>query len=335
MILTGCLAALFLNTSCDVHEFPHEEPEPPEPTHRQVRLKLEFDLEMPIFQEIEYENGLMRTRGDEILERRYIVRAYPVSRSEITRSEVASWEFFGPAEQTDTYLDLEVPDGELCFLVWSDFVNASQRNDRHYDSSDFASVMLRDSRNHPGSDETRDAFRGELNLPADADSGVIPMVRPMARYRFITNDLDLFVDKELEARSTRDGTKADDIDLTQYGVRFTYPRYMAYSFNMFTNRPADSWTNIRYESSLKAIDGKHAELGFDYVFVNSHDTSVNVMVEVYDRRTGVVLARIQPVDVPLSRSKLTTVRGSFLTTHAEGGAGIDPDFDGEFNIEIK
>lgn len=110
---------------------------------------------------------------------------------------------------------------------------------------------------------------------------------------------------------------------------------MARSFNMFTNRPADSWAGVSYESDLKVIDSDHAEVGFDYVFVNSHDTSVNVSVEIYDRSDGTVLARIRPVDVPLSRSRHTYVTGPFLTTTAGGAVGIDPSYDGDFNIWIQ
>ena len=48
-----------------------------------------------------------------------------------------------------------------------------------------------------------------------------------------------------------------------------------------------------------------------------------------------LLSSTDPIDVPLERSKLTIVRGPFLTTQASGGVGIDPGFDGEWNYEIK
>jgi hypothetical protein len=39
--------------------------------------------------------------------------------------------------------------------------------------------------------------------------------------------------------------------------------------------------------------------------------------------------------VPLVRSKLTTVKAHFLTSEAEGGVTIIPDYDGEHNIEVN
>ena len=122
--------------------------------------------------------------------------------------------------------------------------------------------------------------------------------------------------------------------LSGYGVRFIYPMYMAFSFNMFTDRPADSWTGVRYESRIQKIDDRTALMGFDYVFVNSHDTAINVMIEVYDLRDGEVVARIPALDVPLRRSHHTIVRGPFLTTKAGGAPSIDPSFDGDFNVPI-
>ena len=162
------------------------------------------------------------------------------------------------------------------------------------------------------------------------------MIRPLAKFRLITTDLDKFISNETRRSGINSRDNISRFDMTgDYIVRFVYPRYMPCSFNMFTNRPADSWTGMHYDSEIRPIDETTAEIGFDYIFVNTHDTSINVGIEVYDRDSGTLLARINPIDVPLRRSHLTTVTGPVLTTRAEGGAGINSVFDGEFNIEIK
>jgi hypothetical protein len=38
------------------------------------------------------------------------------------------------------------------------------------------------------------------------------------------------------------------------------------------------------------------------------------------------------VEIPLRRGELTVVRGPFMTMQSQGGATINPEFDGEFNI---
>ena len=103
---------------------------------------------------------------------------------------------------------------------------------------------------------------------------------------------------------------------------------------MFINRPADSWTGVIYDSTIRAVNDDEAEVAFDYVFVNGSETAVTVAMEVYDLDDN-LLARIPAFDVPLKRSKLTIVKGDFLTTRAGGEIGISPDFEGDFNIEIK
>ena len=88
------------------------------------------------------------------------------------------------------------------------------------------------------------------------------------------------------------------------------------------------------KAGMTQLDKNNAELGSDYVFVNGHESSVTVSVEIYDR-DGTLLSRSQPISVPLVRNKVTIVRGKFLTVKAEGGVSIDADFDGEYNYEYR
>lgn len=150
------------------------------------------------------------------------------------------------------------------------------------------------------------------------------MARPMARYRFISTDLARFMGAVENRRS--DG-------LDRYIIRMVYTRYMPCSYNMFTDRPADSWTGIDYISEIHPVSATEAELAFDYVFVNGSQTAVTVGVEVYDS-DGALLAGVPAFDVPLKRSMETVVRGEFLTTRASGSVGVDPGFDGSFDIFI-
>jgi hypothetical protein len=54
---------------------------------------------------------------------------------------------------------------------------------------------------------------------------------------------------------------------------------------------------------------------------------VHVVIEVFDK-DNVSVSCTEPIPVPMVRSKLTTVRGEFLTSQASGGVGINPGFDG-------
>ena len=59
-----------------------------------------------------------------------------------------------------------------------------------------------------------------------------------------------------------------------------------------------------------------------------------MFVEVYDAE-GKLLSSSRPVDVPLMRSKLTTVVGNFLTSDASGGVFVSPGYNGDHNIVVQ
>lgn len=339
-ISLSILLQLFLMTSCMVHEFPV-------PTDRELTLRLEFDTSVPLFETIELGPDGTRTKaGEGELQRRYMVRAYYKTKTSDTRNLSQSWTFIRPASDgTDITLKLDdFPLGTFRVLVWSDYsINGA---DYLYGTDDFAEIALMSKDGYQGSTDMRDAFRGDVEVNEKTSDVVVPMIRPMAKFSFITTDLEQFIDdvrskyallNETGEDGSSKGPNPDHVSsaiLSGYGVRFIYPMYMAYSFNMFTNRPADSWTGVQYESRIEPIDDHTALMGFDYVFVNSHDTAIKVMLEVYDLRDGEVVARIPALDVPLRRSHHTIVRGPLLTTKAGGVPSIDPSFDGDFNVPV-
>ncbi len=197
---------------------------------------------------------------------------------------------------------------------------------------------------------------------------VVEMQRPMAKFKFLATDVVKFLEQEARRAAARgdadpnasgvdNGNDADTsdskssdskgptdesspqdtygrINTGDYYVLFRYSGFVPCSFNMFTNRPADAWTGLNFEGRMIQLDKDNAELGFDYVFVNGHESTVTVSVEIYDR-DGTLLSRSEPVAVPLVRNKVTIVRGKFLTVKAEGGVAIDADFDGEYNYEYR
>lgn len=191
---------------------------------------------------------------------------------------------------------------------------------------------------------------------------VVEMERPMAKFKFQATDVVKFLEQEARraaaargeadptAEAENGGSKGSDskspsdesdtqdtyarINTSDYYVLFRYSGFVPCSFNMFTNRPADAWTGLMFEGRMTQLDKDNAELGFDYVFVNGHESTVSVSVEIYDR-DGTLLSRSEPVVVPLVRNKVTIVRGKFLTVKAEGGVAIDAEFDGEYNYEYR
>ncbi len=357
-----------LLAGCDVHEFPTTEPALE--VEGRFLLHLRFDTNLPLHREIVYENGttvenLSRkaSRDPEGFQIRYIVNVYPAVRSgEYSRSSLMTVERVEPLDHgLDHDIEFPLPQGDYRVLVWTDYIGPGAPGGEFYNASDFSEVILSDRDRYEGDSDFRDAFRGSADVTVDYGPGytanrspqetvtvetTVEMARPLAKYRFITTDLGKFIDQQIQANKLSAGqaAAASDpqdsrdpsryIDLSQYRVRFRYTQYMPCSFNMFTNRPADSWTGMSYEGQIRQMSATEAELGFDYVFVNGVESSVAVALEILDR-DGVQIGSVPSISVPLKRSRLTEVRGDFLTTKAGGAVGIDPGYAGpDYNIFI-
>lgn len=364
------LAALVLLAACDVHEFPAEEapvPPPPPPPPPACELNLTFEGDDFDFLTNVTVGDKERSRSgvDPAYELRYIIRAYrsepgkgsrAPSRTEIdyTTANVAI-----DGNYSGISMPLELEPGEYQIVVWADQVPVSTSADYYYTTGDFREIRLAGAGDrdyvHPGNDSHRSAWRGTAMVVVDEDGAValqtdpativervdVEMTRPMARYHFISNDLGKFLESERrKAAAEAPGLEAPGVpappapDLADYSVVMRYTGYMPCAYNIFTDKPVDSATGVSFEGHIRAIDEKHAELAFDHVFVNHNRTSAQVALELYRRSDGKKLSSTGVIDVPLQRGCYTTVTGPMLTTTAGTSMGINPDFNGDWNIEI-
>lgn len=338
--------------SCDIHEFP-EEYVPPTTS---VTMHLVFNSELPLYKVISYptKENTITTNVTEAFDTRYIVQVFRCSKTDdYSRIADTTLVFTKEGMSSLNYdIKLDMTDGCYKFLAWTDYVKAGSKDDLYYDTKDFSDIHLIHEKDYVGNTDVRDAFRGEQTATILYDSAIgrqdvtVAMERPLAKFQFISTDYQDFVTKiikmkEQEAKKTNsetdgvitkdDGTKT--IDINDYYIIFSYSGYMPCSFNNFINKPGDAWTGISFKSEMRQLSEEEVEMGFDYVFVNGSESSVSISLAVYSTE-GEKLAGINPVDVPIVRSKLTVVRGEFLTTAASGGVGISPGFDGEWNYPV-
>lgn len=336
-LIVGVLSLTVLS-ACDVHEFPEIEV----PRDAKLHLVLQYQTDMPQWEypltegRTEVPSKSVQTTG----EMRYIIELYPQN----SKNYLApAYEFVFTRDVAGGYnaeFDLEVPAGVYDIMVWSDLAEYAEGS-RFYNASDFSQIVLQGK--HQGNNDYRDAFRGTLSAALAStpegragESLVVEMVRPLAKYEFVTTDLNEFIDKEVAAALSRGeqvsaNAPSKGIDLTNYNIEIRYVGYMPNTFNMFTDRPSDAVTGIIYSGKLTQLANDEASLGFDYVFVNGVETAVTVQVGIYDKE-GNCLSMSGAIRVPLQRSKHTLLKGRFLTQDASGGVGIDASFDGEWNI---
>lgn len=338
-------------SSCDtVLQYPDGEGIDPNHPEGKALLHITADMEFAFLGEYEYdfENpfnpvaNISRANIDSH-QLRYTINVYDAKERAASPVPKTTLRFTAPIDQTiDNWVPLELLPGDYRLVLWADYVDSASDLDKYYDTSDFGEIILNNVNGHPGSNPYRDAFYGETNIhigqpyEAETEASVV-LKRPVAKYTFISNDLRDFLDKEASRTRENDGADKAPMQappLTDYTVRIVYTRYMPCSFNAHTGKPADSRTGVEFRSLISMMDDDHAQLAFDHVFTNGSETSVAVAMEVL-YKDGSIVGRMPQIDVPLKRSHHTIITGKFLTTKSGGALGINPDYIGDFNIEIK
>ena len=312
-------------SSCDVHEFPD-----PTPKEMEFVLNLNYDTNLPLYKIVEYEDETRSAIAEEY-DVRHIVKVFDAEAEGAgARMELYHFEFIeADISELNTSLTLSVVPGNYNFIVWSDYVKADSNVDLHYNTTQFEEIALQ-GETHAGSDDFRDAFRGTVisEVSDTIVEATVEMGRPMAKFNFVSVDVEDFIVKIASEEISPSGV---DVDLAEYKAVFRYQGFMPYSYNMFTDKPADAKTGVTFETSLRRLSDSEAELGFDYVFTNNSDFPTPITLVVYDKE-GNNVAAVNDIAVPLQRGKLTIVRGRFLSQEASGGIGIDPGFEDEIVI---
>lgn len=339
---------LLLAVGCSVHEWPEMKG-----VKHPFTLHLNFDTVMDVHKIIPYD--VTRTTDERDYDLRYIVRAYEADENgdELDREHEAEFIISKDGVHNDSLnhtVELELEEGNYRFFVWTDYVAAGTKSHKYYNTDNYVAITYHGD--HVGSNDFRDAYRGEGPIEIlPISKGVvnevtIPMERPLAKFNVISTDLEEFITRALnlkaerarEARARGIELYTDEesraINLDDYRIVFIYADRVAYEFNQFTNKPGWIATKtVQFESTILKLSESEAELGFDYVFVNGAESSTNIIIEVYDLEDELV-AKSTTINVPLKRSKLTTVRGAFLTSKASGGVGISPGFWGTHDYPV-
>ena len=344
---SAAACALLCITSCAVHEWP-------EPTPADVIVNLDFDTQMPQYKVLN-EEGTRASHDGRDYDIRYTIAAYRLLQDGSYAEEPFLLKVFSKdeIEELNATFRFSIDEGSYRFYVWTDFVLDGTQSDYFYNTTNFRRISLHGT--HEGNNDFRDAFSGSADLKVirrgsrETPSTVtVQMRRPLAKFEFITTDLQEFITKTIEAMIRKEeaeaaakagetkpegDTKTPVVDLEKYTVVFFYSGYMPNAYNMMEGKPCDSATGVKFSSAISTIDNHDARLGFDYVFVNGEESSVMVTVALYDEE-GTQLSISPQIEVPIKRSMLTTVRGSFLMQNTGGGVAIDPGFEDEFNIYI-
>ena len=355
-ILSMVLA--FVMTSCCIHQWPGDrEPDVPKPEgDKLIKLHLHFDPDMFVWPHAyDKENRGANQMSPEVAvipehpgttdiydntiamgHVKHIVRIYPSGDAVNYISEIETIQEIKAGYECE--IELELPAGLYDIAVWSDPVNKG--DSFFHDPSNFLSVSL--NSNHCVNSDSQDAFRGMKTISVeDIDIDqifLVEMKRPYSKYELIANDLRAFIEKE-SIRYTSSERVIDKMpDITEYKVYYSYPSYMPYSYSVIDDRLVDSKAGQVFESRITKINDEEATLGFHYILINavsnvgdSQGVAFKLWVVAPD---GKEVASSATFTIPLRRDNHTVIRGEFLTEESQGGVVIDPDYDGDHNVEM-
>ena len=235
----------------------------------------------------------------------------------------------------DCDLELAMDAGDYVFTVWSDLSEDSS-DVPFYDPSDFRRILMQRDGYRANSDH-RDAFRGRRTIHVvqnpyaeEPERYEVTMRRPAAKYEFVTTDLSEFLEREGIRRNL-----PSRADISDYVVEVAYAAYLPSSYSAVDDRLENAVTGVRYESQVRITGENEATIGFDYVLINEtlkgESSGVLAEVSVYDME-GERVAHSQQFTVPLRRNHHTVLRGAFFSVMAQGGVGVDPSYDGDYNV---
>ena len=329
-------------TGCDktVLEFP--ENEGVDPTLVNANLSLAIDPKIEPYEQTGRSEGEVIDAYDV----RWIVEVF---RDEIG-GELAERRVLGCEPAADghhtIHTSLALHAARYHVVAWMDYVDNGSVDDKYYTIPSLSSISVPAAGNYIGDEDHKDTYvaRQEIDLKAHRDRWnetvdvTVTLQRPMAKIEFIATDIDKFLDELAARHSEITGSVADDLlsqtpDLSTIRVQVDYAGYFPSGFNAYTNKPNDARTGMSFGCSMQPLSDKEAHLAGDYIFVNGSESAVTVNLTLRDGE-GNLLNRIEGINVPIVRGKLTVIRDEFLTRSYAPGIGIDPGFDGEINVVI-
>ena len=259
--------------------------------------------------------------------RRFIVEAY-LDRQVAARQTVYEEDF----NRASLSVSMKLHARNYRILVWADYVNAeTPEQGLVYDAENLAFILP--AGKYIGNSRYKDvfaasamadltSFRNHWGAETSLD---VELYRPVARYELVAKDVATFLNK-----LSTGGLKGES-----FTARVKYSDYLPTGYNLWDDVPKNSLMYMEYKVAFeRPADGtKELILGFDYVLTDAGETvSIPVELEILNEKNE-VLARTA-FRVPCERGKNTTVRGNFLTSDANGGIGIDPDYDGDLEVDL-
>lgn len=313
------IVSLITFTSC-IHEYPEGEGVDPSVVLMDMMFTTNSDMEI---------YPLTKTEGESGGVYRFKVCVYE---NDFDGQLILEREIYVTPDVTGNgtaYLQEKLQARNYKVAVWVEWVSAVGEISPIYNSEKLQAITFKG--NYVGDTERKICFSGTYDLDLSryarqqfaevSESYIVKM--PLAKIQLVSTDLSDFI--SLKANRA----------IEKYIVRWDYVLYFPTGFNVLTQKPNEADLNIGFETLLEEYPDNpdKADMGMDYVFVNGTESQVTINLTVYDAE-GNELNTYQGIEVPIKRGFKTIIEGKFLMLNKSTGIGINPDFDGEFNVVL-
>ena len=341
------MVAMWL-TGCIVHQFP-EEPAV-DPTLVKVHVLLHPAGEMTLYDNgnpmVDTKKAAFEPKEKFDVDTSKYIRRYIV---EVQNKETQPQSIFRKAFVRSTgdtsalMLDFSLHAGVYNIYAWQDYVDKATEEDKYYNTDRLDRIHIPSATDYVGSTDLKDAnaVSGVIDLSEfhnvyfGSKSCEFTLIRPMAKVVFVTTDINKFwYRKQKEIAQAAEVAQATDAEVKELAASInTVIRLVGYyptGYNVFTDKPNDAEMGYSYEATPFLCE-RQVVLGFDYVFVGTSPTSVTASVMLYDEE-GTLINNAAEIQIPIERNKVTVIMDEFLTRRYTPGVGVDPNYDGEYNI---
>jgi hypothetical protein len=244
---------------------------------------------------------------------RYILEIYDANKTLVKQRDVKY------SDDKSTTFDVRlIPGYEYNFVVWADFVEQGEKEDNYYNTANGLTAIT--VNNWEAMAEARDAYTGVCNVKkySSASSITIPLVRPFAKLRVITTDVEVL-------------TALDNLP-TQVETTYSVPLYKGFNALNETSINYDNVATLTYNPyNYGENDIKNLTLLVDYIFCDNTTDIVNFSMKT-THHNGMTSTTNFNTDIPLERNKVTTIKGNILTDGSNIKVNVEDGFDQSENV---
>ncbi|MGL5691138.1 MAG: DUF6562 domain-containing protein [Bacteroidales bacterium] len=208
---------------------------------------------------------------------------------------------------------------QILFLLY--FIDSEQKN-KIYNIHSLKDIEI-DSANFSINTICKEIYTGILLIDESIsidDTLNTELHSPFAHYKIFVNDLSEYLEET---------GKSDQDSIL---LKVTYPDYYLSSFNILRQEPIRANRGYTFSTWMKLDDEL---LFFDYLFVQGDTSKTRVRYDIMKNScSSDVENSYRPIEISYTKNESVIFRSNYLTSFKESGIIVNPDFEGDYNINF-